>query len=339
MVATGNEADLHCADFIDHLIDQPEVRAIALFAETIRHAPSFTAAAGARSRPQADRRAEDRPVRGHRALAQAHTGSLVGDDRVFDGVCRQLGIVRVNSIEDLLFTADVITRTGVLQPRGLGSVSISGGACEIVGRSRAGAERAAPALSDAARPRTARRAAELRHAAQSARHHRRRGAAAGSFRTGPAHHGPAAGILRARLPVRRAGRRGPRDRVRADGAAPHRGGTARRRRAGADDQPHGEAGDRGLHAYHRGDRSALCQRRHPPRHDRARPGVLVVGAVSAARRARRAVADRGRASGRDRNARRSITWRSAVFRWCRRRWRATRIRRSRRRARSADPWC
>ena len=33
MVSTGNEADLDCADFIDHLIDQPEVRAIALFAE------------------------------------------------------------------------------------------------------------------------------------------------------------------------------------------------------------------------------------------------------------------------------------------------------------------
>jgi len=56
----------------------------------------------------------------------------VGDDRVFDGVCRQLGIVRVDSIEDLLFTADLITRTGVLAPRGLGVVSISGGACEVV---------------------------------------------------------------------------------------------------------------------------------------------------------------------------------------------------------------
>ncbi|MGO9996984.1 MAG: CoA-binding protein, partial [Acetobacteraceae bacterium] len=45
MISTGNEADLDCAHFIDHLIDQPDVRAIALFAETIRHAPSFAAAA------------------------------------------------------------------------------------------------------------------------------------------------------------------------------------------------------------------------------------------------------------------------------------------------------
>ena len=149
MVSTGNEADLDCADFIDHLIDHPDVRAIALFAETIRHAPSFTAAASraiAAGKPIVVLKIGLSDVTAR--SAQAHTGALVGDDRVFDGVCRQFGIVRVESIEDLLFTADVITRTGVLQPHGLGLVSISGGACEIV------ADRAQvlgvpiPALSD-----------------------------------------------------------------------------------------------------------------------------------------------------------------------------------------------
>ena len=115
MVSTGNEADLDCADFIDHLVDQPEVRAIALFAETIRHAPSFAAAARraiAAAKPIVVLKIGLSEVTAR--SAQAHTGALVGDDRVFDGVCRQLGIVRVDSIEDLLFTADVIARTGVL---------------------------------------------------------------------------------------------------------------------------------------------------------------------------------------------------------------------------------
>jgi acyl-CoA synthetase (NDP forming) len=132
MVSTGNEADLDCADFIDHLIDQPTVRAIALFAETIRHAPRFTAAARraiAAAKPIIVLKIGLSEITAR--SAQAHTGALIGDDRVFDGVCRQFGIVRVDSIEDLLFTADVMTRTGVLQPQGLGIVSISGGACEI----------------------------------------------------------------------------------------------------------------------------------------------------------------------------------------------------------------
>ena len=161
MVSTGNEADLDCADFIDHLIDHPDVRAIALFIETIRHAPSFAAAARraiAAGKPIVVLKIGLSEVTAR--SAQAHTGALVGDDRVFDGVCRQLGIARVELIEDLLFTADVITRTGVLQPHGLALVSISGGACEIV------ADRAQvlgipiPALSDGA-------VAELREALPS----------------------------------------------------------------------------------------------------------------------------------------------------------------------------
>ena len=58
--------------------------------------------------------------------------------------------MRVDSIEDLLFTADVITRTGVLQPRGLAVVSISGGACEIVADRAQVLNVPMPALSDAA---------------------------------------------------------------------------------------------------------------------------------------------------------------------------------------------
>ncbi len=132
MISTGNEADLDAATFIDHLLDVPEVRTIALFAETIRDAARFSAVAR-------KARAARKPIVALKIglseitakSAQAHTGALVGDDRVFTGVCRQLGIVRVELIEDLLFTADVITRTGMLRSNGVGLVSVSGGACEI----------------------------------------------------------------------------------------------------------------------------------------------------------------------------------------------------------------
>ena len=109
------------------------MRAIVLFAETIRHAANFAAAARraiAAGKPIVVLKIGLSEVTARSAAA--HTGALVGDDRVFDGVCRQLGIVRVESIEDMLFTADVISRVGVLAPRGLAVVSVSGGACEIV---------------------------------------------------------------------------------------------------------------------------------------------------------------------------------------------------------------
>jgi acetate---CoA ligase (ADP-forming) len=39
--------------------------------------------------------------------AAAHTGALVGDDRVIDAIFADLGVIRVDSIEDMLITAGV----------------------------------------------------------------------------------------------------------------------------------------------------------------------------------------------------------------------------------------
>jgi acyl-CoA synthetase (NDP forming) len=45
VAATGNEADLDAAAFLDHLVDDRHTRAIALFIETVRHPARFLAAA------------------------------------------------------------------------------------------------------------------------------------------------------------------------------------------------------------------------------------------------------------------------------------------------------
>jgi acyl-CoA synthetase (NDP forming) len=132
LISTGNEADLDGTAFADHLLDDDRVRAVAMFIESIRDTQRFAAVAQ-------KARAARKPIVALKIglsdvtarSAQAHTGSLVGDDRVFEGVCHQFGIVRVHAIEDLLFTADVIARTGVIGEKGLGLVSVSGGAYEI----------------------------------------------------------------------------------------------------------------------------------------------------------------------------------------------------------------
>lgn len=132
VISTGNEADLDIAAFIEHLIDDPATRAIALFIETIRHPDRFVAAA---------RRALERgkPIvvlkvgasEATARAAQAHTGALVGDDRAFDGVCRQFGLIRVRSLEEMIATANVLAHTGELRAGGLCVVSNSGGISEI----------------------------------------------------------------------------------------------------------------------------------------------------------------------------------------------------------------
>ncbi len=131
-IATGNEADVSSADVLDFLADEPQTRVIAMFAETINDPPAFRQAAQRA-------RANGKPVivlkvgRSELAskLAQAHTGSVTGDDRIFDAVCRQDGIIRVGSIEELVTTAGLFAQGGPIDG-GVAIVSISGGACEIM---------------------------------------------------------------------------------------------------------------------------------------------------------------------------------------------------------------
>ncbi|GAA1912739.1 hypothetical protein GCM10009837_41740 [Streptomyces durmitorensis] len=78
--------------------------------------------------------------------AAAHTGALVGDDKVIDAVFRQCGVIRVDSIEDMLITAGLAARTGPLSVPGVGVVSISGGACDILADRAAEAGMSLPTL-------------------------------------------------------------------------------------------------------------------------------------------------------------------------------------------------
>jgi acyl-CoA synthetase (NDP forming) len=132
VIASGNEAMLDLGTITRYLVADPGVRVVAVFAESVRNPQGFLDAAEAAH--EAGKPLVVLKIGASEATARsalAHTGALVGDDRVFDGVCDRHGIVRVRSMEALLTTADVMARTGKLGPGGLCVVSNSGGVCEI----------------------------------------------------------------------------------------------------------------------------------------------------------------------------------------------------------------
>ena len=149
VVGTGNEADLEASAFVEYLADDPHTRAIALFIETVRDPARFLAACARAARAR-------KPIvvlkvgAGEASVksAAAHTGALVGDERVFDGICAQANLIRVRSIEELLATADLGARTGVLRAGGLAILSNSGGICEIAADTAEARGIAVPALSE-----------------------------------------------------------------------------------------------------------------------------------------------------------------------------------------------
>jgi acyl-CoA synthetase (NDP forming) len=132
MISTGNEADIDVGDVIDYLSGEDDVRAIALFMESSRDPEKFVASV--RKAQVANKPVVVLKVGSSEAAAkaaQAHTGSLVGDDRVFSAVCEMLNMPRANSIEDLVTVADLISRVGPIEPQGVALVGMSGGMCEI----------------------------------------------------------------------------------------------------------------------------------------------------------------------------------------------------------------
>jgi acetate---CoA ligase (ADP-forming) len=134
VIALGNEAVIGVAEVIDYLIDDPETRAVAVMMEAIRSPAAFMQVAGRALEAGKGIVAlkAGRTDAGARVGA-AHTGAMVDDDRVVDAVFRQFGVIRVASLEALMTTAVLLTRTG--KPLGgnrLGVVGISGGACNIL---------------------------------------------------------------------------------------------------------------------------------------------------------------------------------------------------------------
>ncbi len=98
-ISCGNSAQTTIADYLDYFAADPDTAVALAYAEGVGDGRAFLGAIR--------RLAAMKPLvilkggaagAGQRAAA-SHTGSLASDDRVFDGVCRQLGVLRAPTVE------------------------------------------------------------------------------------------------------------------------------------------------------------------------------------------------------------------------------------------------
>ncbi len=133
LVSMGNESMVSMTDVMRYLIDDDATRVIALFIESVRRPAEFLALARealVKGKPVVAIKV-GRSQTGAR-VARAHTGSLVGDDTVVDAVFRRSGVIRVDSLEDLIITSGLLATTGPLPGNRFGFITASGGASEII---------------------------------------------------------------------------------------------------------------------------------------------------------------------------------------------------------------
>ena len=112
-VSVGSMLDVDWGDLINFLGDDPHTHSIMIYMESIGDARSFISAARevALTKPIIVIKAGRSPAAAK--AAASHTGALAGSDDVLDAVFRRCGVLRVNSIADLFYMAEVLAK----QPR------------------------------------------------------------------------------------------------------------------------------------------------------------------------------------------------------------------------------
>ena len=133
LTSMGNEAMMKTADVLDYLVEDEATTVICLFLEEIGDPVRFAQAAEKADRagkPIVALKVGSSPAGQQAALA--HTGSVAGDDAVVDAALRQLNVIRVTSLEELLTTGALLGYNRWPRGRRTGALTLSGGSCDII---------------------------------------------------------------------------------------------------------------------------------------------------------------------------------------------------------------
>ncbi len=101
-ISVGNEADLQFSDFIAYLAQDEGTELMGVYLEGAKDGTRFRRAAEAALRAGKPLLIKKVGRTGAGTTAAAsHTGSLAGNDRIYDAFFRQMGIIRINELRDL----------------------------------------------------------------------------------------------------------------------------------------------------------------------------------------------------------------------------------------------
>jgi acyl-CoA synthetase (NDP forming) len=134
MVSSGNEAVLSTADYLDHLVNDPQTRVLAAFIEGIKEPAKFLAVAGRALQAGKPLIAvKSGRSAGGSAASAAHTGSLAGSYEVHSAIFRQKGIVHCADLDEFAEAIEMFrVARHVPKGPGIGVFGISGGENALV---------------------------------------------------------------------------------------------------------------------------------------------------------------------------------------------------------------
>lgn len=151
-IAAGNQVNVDLYDYVKYLIDDPNVDVIAMYIEGIADADKFLDVAEAAldvRKPLVAMKIGRTELAAKTALS--HTASLVGSDKVFDSICKQKGIIRVDDFDELVSVCGAFLNCKLPSGNRVGVLSTSGAATGIIADAAVGTALRFPQLSETTR--------------------------------------------------------------------------------------------------------------------------------------------------------------------------------------------
>lgn len=123
----GNMCDIDFVDVLEYLEDDPEVKVIFLHMEGIKRGRKFLEVARrvSKKKPLLVLKT-GRSNRGREAI-RSHSGSLAGEDIIYDGAFKQCGVIRLKSIDELQDMAKTFLNFSWVEVRRMAIITATGG--------------------------------------------------------------------------------------------------------------------------------------------------------------------------------------------------------------------
>lgn len=126
-VSVGNEADVNIIDVLEYLGEDPHTNAVAMYIETIRDPRRFLEVAKKITprKPVIAQYVGGSEAGGRAGLS--HTGAMAGKNYLYDGLFRQAGVIRVDTVEDLYARGWALATQPPIHGNRIGIITNSGG--------------------------------------------------------------------------------------------------------------------------------------------------------------------------------------------------------------------
>jgi acyl-CoA synthetase (NDP forming) len=132
VISYGNACDINESDLLEYLAHDADTKIIALYIEGIKDGKRFRRAMEEATKEKTVILLKGGATEGGARAAAGHTAALAGSNATWDALCKQLGIIKVSSIEEMIDVLVTLLFLPLLRGRNVLLFGAGGGASVLI---------------------------------------------------------------------------------------------------------------------------------------------------------------------------------------------------------------